>query len=58
VISDVVSGGEAMVGFNRYVKVGKRVVAVEAPYASKRAIVSSVQGRGHTIDPLVIYKSA
>ena len=47
-----------MVGFNRYVKVGNRVVAVEAPYASKRAIISLFQSRRHTIDPLVIYKSA
>jgi hypothetical protein len=33
------------VGFNRYVKVGKRVVAVEAPYASRRAIISFSQGK-------------
>lgn len=38
VISAGVKGGEAIVGFKRYVRVGKRVVAVEAPYASNRAV--------------------
>jgi hypothetical protein len=58
VISEVVSGGEAMAGFKRYVKVGKRVVAVEAPYASRRAIISHSSSRRHTINPLIIYSSA
>lgn len=38
-ISEGVRGGEAIVGFKRYVSVGKRVVAVDAPYASRSAVI-------------------
>lgn len=59
-ISEGVRGGEAIVGFRRYVSVGKRVVAVDAPYASRSAamLVSNLyfSNQRHTINPIIIYR--